>query len=327
MATRRLGNVHQEIEEVRSRLLLQRWDTYTFDVNQRLNDLGKLIGTDAGDELHRHVVVSVIAALQTFHRGTIISIVDSGDEYKTRAAESISEKFSMKDALSWISGRTVTFGELVAHSAPCNSVTDLLSWLSTLLACDMKKSLADAIDPYDRRNGKELPDQIVVDVDHLMANLAEAFRLRHVFAHEAAPSVRVGADECKELHSAVAQWVTAVDAVLWATAYQHLPLTQHEMNMHAHSEVLEARKKLAKTMRKALSDARAAGSAAWLRRNHLAWMNATMDWARGAYGSLQGTMWPAVGGADLAKAIQTRAEQVAGWNRSKNPEEASECVW
>jgi len=324
MATRRLGNAHQEIEEVRSRLFLQRWDTITYDVHQRLHDLGKLIGTDAGDELHRHVVVSAIAALQTFHRGTIVSIVDSGDEYKGRAAESITEKFSMKDALNWLSGKTVTFGELVAHSAPCNSVTDLLSWLGTLLACDMKQALADAIDPYDRRNGKESPARVVADVDRLIASLAEAFRLRHIFAHEAAPSVKVGADECRGLHGAVAQWVAAVDAVLWATAYQHLPLTQYEMNMHARSEVLEARRRLAKAMRKALSDARVAGSAAWLRRNHFAWMNATMDWAHSTYGSLQGTMWPAVGGTDLAKAIQTRAEQVIGWNSSQNPEEPAE---
>src|ERR1041385_6617180 len=108
MATRRLGNAHQQIEEVRSRLFLQRWDTITYDVQSRLHDLEKLIGTEAGDELHRHVVVGAIAALETFHRGTIVSIVDSGDEYKTRAAESITEKFSMKDALNWLSGKTVT---------------------------------------------------------------------------------------------------------------------------------------------------------------------------------------------------------------------------
>lgn len=324
MATRRLGNAHQEIEEVRSRLFLQRWDTITFGVHQRLGDLGRLIGTDAGDELHRHVVVSAIAALETFHRGTIVSIVDSGDDYKARAAESISDKFSMKDALNWLSGKTVTFGELVAHSAPFKSVTVLISLLGTLLACDMKQALADAIDPYDRRNGTESPLRLVADVERLIASLEKAFKLRHIFAHEAATSVKVGAEECRELHGAVAQWVKAVDAVLWATAYQHLPLTTYEMNMHARSEVLEARRRLAKAMRKALSDARAAGSAAWLRRNHFSWMNATMDWARSTYGSLQGTMWPAVGGAELAKAIQSRAEQVISWNSSQNLEEPSE---
>ncbi|MDR2154369.1 MAG: hypothetical protein LBE78_05010 [Burkholderiaceae bacterium] len=324
MATLRLRNAHQKIEEVRSRLFQQRWDTVTCDVHQRLHDLGKLIGTDAGDELHRHVVVSAVAALQTFYRGMIVSIVDSGEEYKARAAEKITEKFSMEAALSWLSGKTGTFGELIAHSAPCNSVTDLLSRFETLLACDMRQALAEAINPYDRRNGKESPERIVPDVDRLISSLEKVFRLRHIFAHEAAPSLKVTTEECRELHGAVAQCVEAMDAVLWATVYQHLPLTQYEMNMHTRSEVLEARKKLAKAMRKALSDARAAGSAAWLRRNHFAWMRATMDWAHETYGSLQGTMWPAVGGMDLAKAITSRAEQVTGWNRSQNLEESSE---
>jgi len=230
----------------------------------------------------------------------------------------------MKDALSWLSGKTVTFGELVAHSAPCNSVTDLVSSLSNLLACDMKEALAAAIDPFHRRNDKESPDRIVPDVDRLMADLAEAFRLRHIFAHEAAPYVEVSAEECRGLHGAVTQWVKAVDAVLWATAYQHLPLTQCEMNMHAGSEVREARKLLAKAMRKALAHARSERSARWLRQNHSAWMDATMDWSRGTYGSLEGTMWPAVRGTDLARAIQARAEQVAEWNNWQKPEEPGE---
>ena len=322
MATRKLGNTHHEIEEVRSRLLLKRWDTMSYDVHQRLFELKKLIDTPVGDELHRHVVVASIAALQTFHRGTIVSIVDSGDEYQARAAENVTEKISMKDALTWLSGKTATFGELVAYSAPCNSVTDLISWLSALLACDMKQSLAEAIDPYDRRNELETPAKVITDIDRLLTDLAEAFRLRHIFAHEAAPSIAVNANECSSLLGAVERWVAGVDAVLWATAYQNLPLTQREMNQHARTEVREARKKLASAMRKALSDARTAGSASWLRSNHFAWMKATMGWTRKTYGSLQGTMWPAVADLDLARAIQVGAEQVMGWNSSQNPEDA-----
>jgi hypothetical protein len=324
MATRRLGNAHQEIEEYRSRLFLKRWDFASSGVQDRLRNLGNLIGTAHGDELHRHVVVSSIAALQTFHRATIVSIVDAGDLYKVRAAESISEKISMKDALSWFSGNEVTFGELVSHSAPCNSVIDLMSRLETLLDCEMKKALTDAISPWDRRNRTEPAARIIPDVDRLLADLSEAFRLRHIFAHEAAPLVTVNADDCRRLHAAIAQWVEAVEAVLWATVYQHQPLTQYEINMYSRAELLEARKKLAKAMRKALSNARTAGSAAWLRQNHFAWMRAIMDWEHGTYGSLKGSMWPAVFGVDLAKAIQARVEQVIAWNASRNPEEPAE---
>jgi hypothetical protein len=322
MATRRLGIAHQEIEEVRSRLFLKRWDTMSFDVQARLNELKKLFRAPTNDEIHRHVIVASIAALQTFHRGTIITIVDSGDEYKARAAENVTEKISMKDALTWLGGKAASFGELVAHSAPCNSVTDLLSWLGILLACDIKQALTEAVDPYDLRNEVAAPAKIVADIDQLLIDLAEAFRLRHIFAHEAASAITVSADECGCLLEAVDRWIQAVDAVLWSSVHKDLPLTQYEMNQHAGAEVLAARNELASAMRKALSEARSAGSASWLRNNHFAWMKATTDWTRNTYGSLQGSMWPAVAGSDLAKAIQIRSEQVMDWNNSQDAEGA-----
>ncbi|MBF0147450.1 MAG: hypothetical protein HQL84_12970 [Magnetococcales bacterium] len=318
MTALRFKNTHQEIQEIRTRLLLCTGVSYSFSsvksiVDSRLNSLQNLIGTDAGDELHRYVIVGSVAALETFHRGTIVSIVDSGDEYKARASQIISEKFLLTEALNWLSGSTVTFGEFIAHNAPCNSTTDLVYWLSKLLDCDTKISLAKVISPADRRT--EFPDLIVDNVDSLLASLAETFRLRHIFAHEAAPSVNVNADKCRELHKSIVVWVSAIDALLWATIYKDFPYNQAEMNQFAYSEVLKARKELATAMKKALSNARASEGSTWLRKNHFAWKDATMDWSRQTYGSLEGTLWPAVYGADLAKAIRTRTEQILDWNK------------
>lgn len=314
MATRKLGSAQQEIQEVRSRLFLERWDTMSFDVHARLNELKKLFRAPTEDEIHRHVVVASIAALQTFHRGTIITIVDSGDEYKARAAENVAEKISMKDALNWLGGKSASFGELIAHSAPCNSVSDLLSWLSNLLACDLKQAMSEALDPYDLRNKVVPAARVVTDIDQLLINLAEAFRLRHIFAHEAASAVTVSAEQCRLLLDAVDQWIRAVDAVLWSTVHKNLPLTQSEMTQYAIAELLSARKELADAMTTALRHAKDAGTAAWLRSNHFAWMKVTKDWRRNTYGSLDGTMWPASAAYDLAKAIQARADQLKAWN-------------
>lgn len=321
MANRRISSTHKEIQDVRSRLFLQEWSTIPFDIQNRLRILEELIGDRAGDELHRHVVVSAIAALQTYHRGVIVSIVDSNDKYKSRAAEFITEKFTIKDALYWLNSNAVTFGELVSHAVPCNSVADLMSNLGILLDCEFKNCLMNAIDPYDFRNQRESPEPIVRDVDNLLFNLSEAFRLRHIFAHEAASSISVSADECRRLHGAVVLWTIAVNAVLWTTAYRELPLTQYEMNMHSQLQVRKARDVLAQAMREALNDARSTGSASWLRQNHFAWRRVAMDWARSTYGSLQGSIWFSVGGADLANAIRNRAEQVIGWNKNRKPDE------
>lgn len=321
MATRRLGNAQQEIEDARSRLVLKSWDTMSFDVSTHMRKLRDFIAEPPGDnELNRHVVVASIAALQTFHRGTIISIIDTSDEYKQRAAENIAEKFSLKDALRWLSGRTFTFGEIVAHTVPCNSTTDMLSWLSALLALDMRGAMAESIRPERRRNQVTNPPRVVQDVDAMLGSVAEAFRLRHIFAHEAASNVEIDSHYCKRLYEAVQEWIDAVDAVLWATVYRDFPLTTLEMNEHARAEVAHARRGLATAMRKARTDARKGGSAEWLRRNHKLWTATVQGWSADTYGSLQGTMWPSVRGADFAEAIRARTKQINDWTHSQHPD-------
>ncbi len=270
------------------------------------------------NEFHRHVVVASIAALQTFHRGTLVSIIDSGDEYRERAAEAISEKFLMKDALGWLRGQSATFGELVAHTAPCNSVSDLLSWLGKLLACDMRVAVAEAINPHDRRNRIANPVKLVANTDEMLSRLADAFRLRHIFAHEAAPNVEIDADYCRLLFEAVTTWIRAVDGVLWTTVYTSLPLTTREMNDHGRAEVMSARKGLADAMRVALKDARQAGSADWLRRNHRKWKAVVSEWSDNTYATLQGTMWPPIKAADLAEAVRKRTKQVGDWTQNSD---------
>lgn len=286
----------------------------------RMWKLNKLLAAQVDDEIHRHIIASSISVLQTFHRGTIIKIVDAGEEYKVRAAENVAGKILLKDALNWLGGKTVSFGELFAHTVPCNSVTDLLSPLNALLACDTKRALASAVNASDLRNRVQNPKPVVPDVDGLMADLAEAFRLRHILAHEAAPFLKVSKDQCKTCLAAVAKWVDGVDAVLWATVYRDTPLTTVEMRQDSMRELHKARQKLAGEMRTALSDARSRGAAPWLRGNHFAWMKATMDWTHNTYSSLDGTMWPPIAASDLAQAIRARAEQVEAWNK-RHPEQ------
>lgn len=290
------------------------WDTASaVDARARLGTLQDLIGTELGEELHRHVIVSAIAALQTAHRGTIVQVVDHSETFRERAAESITEKFSLQEALGWVSGKKCTFGELVAHAAPCNSVTDLISWLTKILGFDLKAALATAVYPYERNDADAAT--IVGNVEELIADVGEAFRLRHIFAHEAAPSVDVDADTCSRLLTAVRRWVIAIDGVLWVTLFKDQPLSTLEMRRQAQDRVMAARKALAAEMRTALKIERGKGSAAWLRANHRDWDRFTRNWTNNSYKQLDGTMWPAVAADDLANAISARAKQVGDWVR------------
>jgi len=316
MAKIRSGDAEREIAELRSRLFMQDWHIAQYLAQFRLMSLRRLIGTSLGDELHRHVIVGAIAALETFHRGVIVGIVDSSDDYKARAAESVTERISMGDALKWFGGESVKFSELVAHSAPFSSVTDLVSWLGRLLGCNLKKEVEDAVPPVERRNGTESAAHIVSNVDDLLSALGEAFRLRHIFAHEAASDLVVSAAECDRLLASIEQWMNAIDAVLWATVRADLPLTGSEMNQQASRELKTARRELASAMRGARVTARKAGTASWLRSNHVGWMRIMREWLDGAYGGRLGTRWPLEYMGSFAEAIRKRAAEVTNWAKS-----------
>lgn len=306
MAKHRLTRVDSEVADVRSRLLVKNWDTVTVDVYHRFAALRRFMREVSGDEVCRHVVVSTVGALQTFQRGTIVSLVNFSEMYRIRAAEFFQEKVSLKDAMRWLSGESFTFGELAAHMASCNSAADMITVIEVLLECKLRSALESVVDPLKRRNGVTELERIVPDFDRLIVDLDEAFRWRHIFAHEAAVSVELPADRCKALLNAVVQWTQAIDGLLWATAYRDLPLTQYEMNVHAGKEVAEARARLAKAMRKAsrVMEKRS------LRKNHFTWRTQTNEWSDIAYGGRDGTMWPAVRGTHLAKAYDFRAEEV-----------------
>jgi hypothetical protein len=318
MATRQLGNAVSEIQEMRSRLLGGHWEAARADAHLRLSVLRGLLKAN-DPELRRHVIVSAVAALQTWFRGTLVELVNRDEVFRERAAESINEKFSLKDALAWINGKTTTFGELVAHAAPCNSVTDLISWLTKILGFDLKSALASAVSPYERNSPTDVP-KLVNDVEALVADVGEAFRLRHILAHEAAPLLPLEVKTCARLLDAITLWMQAVEAVIWVTAFKDVPLTTLEMNAHAWRQVQTARDTLAKHLRRALQKERESGSAQWLRNNHRAWHQVVKDWRVATYCRLDGTMWPSVGAYDLSKAIAARAEQIADWLVSTNPE-------
>lgn len=318
MATRQLGNAVSEIQEMRSRLLGGHWETARTDAHLRLHVLTGLLETD-DPELRRHVIVSAVAALQTWFRGTLVELANRDEVFRERAAESITEKFSLKDALTWINGKSTTFGELVAHAAPCNSVTDLISWLTKILGIDLKLALADVVSEDARDDPADAP-KLVNDVEALVADIGEAFRLRHILAHEAAPLLPLDVGTCTRLLNAIKQWMEAVEAVMWFTAFKDVPLTSLEMTSHAWTEVHAARNNLAKHLRRALQRERDNGSAQWLRDNHRAWHQVVKDWRLRTYGQLDGTMWPSVGAYDFSKAIAARAEQVATWVLSTQPD-------
>lgn len=327
MRSNRLEDAFKEALDYRSRLFLEDWKIAQYDAFTRIEDLKRLIEEFDNPEIYRHAIVSAIAALQSFHRAAIVNITNQGDPYSARAAERFSEKFTLKDAMSAVSGNIVSFGELAAHLAPCSSIADIISWLDAVLGIPTKEMMKNSVDPYDIRNNVENPNKLVSDINTLFSNVETAFKTRHIYAHEAAVHFIISKEECKNIVNSVDLFMRAIDAVLWLTAFKNHPLTQTEMNISATEDARKARTELALVLKKTKRIARKKGTLKWLRNNQRAWKQTERDWYLNTYYAQQGTIWPSLAGADWADSYRARARQLKAWNAAGSPSDDDMEAW
>jgi len=311
MAKLKFDKLMQELANARLRLSGGEWRGEEYTAMSRVRSLGQIISTQAGDELHRHVVVASIAALQTYHRAILVALVGCGSPYKERAAELVDDKFTLREALMLLGQGEMTAAELIAHSAPAGSIEALANALSTILACDIRGALAGAVSPFSRHDPGATP--ILSDVDGLFVKLRNAFNLRNILAHEVAPNLEVPAETADEVVKASESWMAAVEGIMWAKPLISQPLTQFEMNCAAGDQLREARRGLAIALKSARRSSESSGRAAEFRANQRAWRAMANEWVRLAYWSRQGTMWPSVGAMELARLTKERTKSLAGW--------------
>ena len=313
----KIDHVSREIVEVRSRLTTG-WDAVSFDVELRLHTLRQAIGEADHPEIARHIPVSAIAALQTMAKGLVVDLVKMGEPYRTRAAGLLKERIAIKEAIEWFHGGTFTFGEVVAHVLNFNSMTDVHTVIESLLGVDLKRCLSTAIDPYQLRNRIKDAKPIIQDVNVVYREVQEVFRIRHILAHEAAPHLEVSKTDAAGMLDSVSLLVTAIDAVLWDTAYANLPLTTFEMNVHAGMGLGAAKERLEAVVARTREVVeKSGGDASWFTRHQARWQALCDDWFQHTYGKRDGTMWPSVSALEEREWVEARTRQLTQWNASQ----------
>jgi hypothetical protein len=288
----------------------------------RLFELAQLLEEPGSVEMNRHVVVSTASSLQTYFRGVVISLCDFNSDYRARAADLLRDKISIKDALAWTSGAAVTFGELIAHSITCNSVTDYVACMGALLKTNLYEHLKIVISPHDMRNGKAESPLLVPDVDVVFSRLNDLFKLRHILAHEAAYGLVVQTSTAREMLQATEKLIHGTDAIVWSTAFKDLPLTQAEMNIDAGKSAETASEEMDAALAHALNYMNDS-DAAWQKEHQAKWTQLNRQWYERTYGTLQGSMWPSVAGVSYADSIRARTLQIRQWTQAIEPVEKS----
>ncbi|MFN4039240.1 MAG: lysozyme inhibitor LprI family protein [Erythrobacter sp.] len=311
-STKSLERVQQQLASKRLRRSSDFIDSDRFDAEDRLSELATAISDfPMLTELQRHVVVSSIACLQTYHRGFLAIVMRHDITMKLRGSDLIGEKYTLNEVLKVAGNEAITVEEIIAHAAPVNSVTDMISWLSKIFDRDFVELIRHAVPP-DFRDIPEGAPRIVNDVDQLLAHLSETFELRHILAHEAAPRLELSPSIAARALHAVEQWIDVTQGVLWQTVLRDDPLTQIEMNAVAAKYLQNSSRRLAKAIRRVRM--RLTGEKRFLfSRNHRRWKETVMDFSSLSYGSMKGSMWRSINAHSLVKMLDARSADCEDW--------------
>jgi hypothetical protein len=315
----KISRIEQQIKDLRSRRSFDSEEAECSDASTRIHSLRRLLEDNSEEpELRRHAVVSGIAALETFHRGFLLRTMNFDARIAVRASELIGDKYSLRDTLEYIGGDRISAAELIAHLAPVNSLGDLISWTERIFEKDVKTLLSNAVSPWQRDDDQADLEPLISDVSTTFALIEDAFRLRHIWAHEAAPALEIHQDHALQLIGAINDWMKASEGALWRTLWREVPLTQMEMNFASSHVISEARRQLAQAMRELRTQIGRAKRAA-LRRNHLSWRSTSSEFVQLAYGTRTGSMWPAVAGGLTASMIEERVMHIRSWSSANEP--------
>lgn len=186
----------EEILEKKSRTP-HGWLQGRFALTELDNILEKLDEADVESEtFYSLILVGIASSLEVVVRNGIKELIDAGSPY-------LDNVHKFKDILKFdlnitraLHDKKISFGELVSHLLPINSVENILSHYGVLLDCDFKTHLAELrefVEPSDEEllhgtkpsEPAETPPLVIDDIDQLIKTISTVFTRRHITAHEA----------------------------------------------------------------------------------------------------------------------------------------------
>jgi hypothetical protein len=130
-------------------------------------------------ELCKYYPVALVACIEDYTRATISHLIDYGSPYIDRISEFKEIEFKTESILG-LHKRTYSLGEIISHLLPASSYENVIKHFKVILSESFFDKLKDKLTEIDN-NKTFKTSQKPGDV---FGAVKEAFRLRHIFAHE-----------------------------------------------------------------------------------------------------------------------------------------------
>ena len=267
-------------------------------------------------ELTRYFPVALIACVEGYFRMAIKDLIDAGEPFLTNAEKPASLLKLDFTVLRAVHGKTITVGELIAHSAPISRLENIESVLSSLLNTSFLNSLRTTTDRWAHEIRGEPCVPILSNPDEVFAGVARTFELRHIICHEIASAYEVESDEVAQCLENCVAFLRAADEFISETIYPGAPLTQTDMNVAAGKSLNEQRDSLAETVaaiRKRLNSLELIA----FNESQAKWDSYCEAWVNFIVGerSNSGTIWPLIYASEAEAVICRRLKDLKSWRR------------
>lgn len=161
-------------------------------------------------ELFRYIPIGSLACLEGWFRIAVADLIDGNSGYR-RNAEGFRElKYEVRDILA-VQGKYLTGGELVAHMLPMNRLSDVSGALTLIIGKDF-----DELFKRVRINPESAPNPVTfgAEAGSIFQDVTKTFKLRHIFSHELATSVRVSMQQYEDCVYSVFMYLVAAERVV-----------------------------------------------------------------------------------------------------------------
>jgi hypothetical protein len=215
-----------EIEAVRTRSKISNHYIVAFSLGV-LKSRVKDVSTQDSEVLG-YFPVATVAHLDTFFKHALRDLLDFGEPFLGRCNQLLKDgRVTLDSSVAVaLSGRRVTFGELIAASLRYSDLLRSAGYFSQLLNTDFLGAV--------RKQYDSSPAEAAGDFDGAMAALASLYKTRHIIAHEVRPALTLTRQEVLQWIESAFSFLRAAGAVIEPSLFPGgLPKTQAEVNERA----------------------------------------------------------------------------------------------
>ena len=311
----RTRDIIQEIADIRERRrfgsAMAELPLRLFALEQAFKDHDK-----SQSELTRYFPVALIACVEGYFRMAIKDLIDAGEPFLTNAekpASSLKLDFSVLRA---VHGKTITVGELVAHSVAISRLEHIESSLTSLLGAGFLQSLRTTTDRWAHEVRGESPALILSNPDDVFAGVSRTFELRHIICHEIASAYEIESDEVARCLESCVAFLRATDELISETIHPGAPLTQTDMNIAAGKSLNEKRDILTEAVAATRNRLDTVELVAF-DESQTKWEAYCEAWVGFVAGERanSGTIWPLIYAGEAEAVVTRRIDEVKSWRR------------